>query len=109
MRNITPEFIERIKNSALELFQYAIREHKDSIPGLITEKMVRHLALAVEFQNWDTVLYVYGLDFLLAILDFYEVNEDFERCNNVVAAIKAYNDMMGDNLPTHHTENFAQG
>lgn len=64
------------------------------------EEYIAHTAALAYESNYIQIIYDYGIDILLVILEIIESNEFYEQCLVLIQAIKDYNELEGESLPT---------
>jgi len=73
-------------------------------PGLIRfvpdEYVLKSLELHVQTKKFSTPLYLYGINFLLAFMEYCVEIEEYEICSAILNAINDHNSLIGDKLPT---------
>lgn len=60
----------------------------------------KSITLYITTQNYTTLMYVFSHRFLLLLLEFFELNEDYEECEEIKHQILEHNKLMKDNLAT---------
>lgn len=102
LKVVTPERVAAMTKEAKRIVIFTINNHVEAFEGVKLDlKMLKHVALHVEFRRWDTIMYTYSIDFLLAILNYFEHHQSFEICQTIVNFIKWYNQELKQSLPTH--------
>ena len=80
---------------------------KHTSPGVVwfnvDRKNAKLLVLYVETGKWETIMYLFGHCFLMALLAHYEQDEDYEKCAGIIDAVHAHNRLANDSLPTMPT------
>lgn len=80
---------------------YEIREkNPDAVKFVPKTNDVRSILLYLKTRKYDSIMYLYGHQFLLEILEMFEMHENFEECAEIVKQITAHNELVKDNIST---------
>lgn len=90
-----------VLKEALHILDWIIAHHGDTINFEITDKVEENLAFWLHWENYDKIRLTLGYRFLLGILQYYEVHEDYERCGNILKELRGMNSTSFMRLPTH--------
>lgn len=94
MFKITDEQIVRI-------MIYEIRDkHPEAVKFIVTPENVKTVLLYLVTKKYDTIMYLFGHEFLLKIMNMYEGYENYEVCDDIVKQIQLHNTMFDENIPT---------
>lgn len=93
-----------MREKAVDLVAFVVNQRPLGDPGLVTMQVVNHLALHVQCHKWGTILITYGIDFLLATLEYYKEREEFICCAEIVQSIEEHSEIIGIKLPTEYPE-----
>lgn len=96
--------VKEMLDNARDILIFIIENRNWDLPYLFEEETVKTLALNVQTSKWSTILLLFGNEFLVAVLEFYERQEDFERCAEILSDIKEYSGYLKVELHTHHTQ-----
>lgn len=66
----------------------------------VTEDQVKIIGVYLRKEAYSNLLHLYGIKFLLALIKFYEYNEQYEKCKDIVDVIKFTNFQHKLNFPT---------
>jgi hypothetical protein len=100
LNNITNH---KIKNSETltRILLYEIRERNpNAIRFVISPSVVKTVLLHIVLKNFDTLMYIYGHQFLIELLKVYEEFEVYENCDEIKKQIELHNKLTNDKLKT---------
>ena len=90
--------------NAKKLVRDSIKHIELNHPGLIRfvpdESVLKSLELHVRVKKMTTPLYMYGINFLLAFMEYCIKIEEYEVCNAILKAVNEHNELVKDKLPT---------
>lgn len=66
------------------------------------EEYIPHIASLTYESNYTQILYDYGIDALLMVLEVLEINELYEECTFLIEVIKQVNLMEDKDFPTKY-------
>jgi hypothetical protein len=89
------------EETLVRIMIYEIRERNPKAVGFVpTTQDVKSILFHLKTKRYSTIMYLYGTEFLLEILNMCEENENFEDCAEIVKQIKKHNEQLNDNVPT---------
>jgi hypothetical protein len=97
---VTPEQFYQIKTEGARLMLWVNEFYPEAMRVPIDEESISKLGFFIEEKDYLTVLYVFGIDYLRAVLTIYESEQNYELCECIVDAIVNHNVCLTDNLPT---------
>ena len=94
-------FIKEIYDKVDRFEEFICNKYPDEAWRLIFYNEHRNsITLYITTQNYTTLMYVFSHRFLLLLLEFFELNEDYEECFEIKRQILEHNELMHDNLAT---------
>lgn len=91
-------------NSAIQ----KISEHFDKYKGYVSnppeEEILGWVLHYMNKYDYESILSIYGIRYLLIIMDLLEEDGDYELCSKVVLVIEDHNKNHGTTYPTHIRE-----
>lgn len=76
------------ERTIVRIMLYEIRERNpDSIKFIIKDRVVTMILLCLKTRRYDSIIHLYGKNFLLEILKMFEENENFEECVHIINQI----------------------
>lgn len=78
---------------------YVMEHHHDVIKVYITENDTQSIAFYIETKKYDTLLYLYGHQILLGMLEYFVTIEEYEICKCIVDGIKKFNKETNSKVP----------
>lgn len=82
------------------LFGYVFESNPDSISFVLTERDEMEISSMIDGSNFGKIMLCYGYKFLLALLDYFERTEQYEKCAAIKKSIELHNEMVNDSIPT---------
>ena len=60
----------------------------------------KSLIFYVTTEKYSSLMYVFGHRFLLLLLEFFEMKEMYEECEEIKKQILSHNELLNDNIST---------
>jgi len=87
--------------TAVRIMIYEIRERNpDAVKFVVTPTEVKTILFFLKIKKYDTLMYLYGHQFLIEIMKTFEAVENYEECVEIVKQIQAHNNYFKENIPT---------
>ena len=91
----------KTKNSAIQ----RISEHFDKYKGYVSnppeEEILGWVLHYMNKYDYESILKIYGIRYLLIIMYLLELGNDFELCSKIVLVIEDFNQKNSTTYPTH--------
>jgi len=87
--------------TAVRIMIYEIRDKNPGlVPFVVTPELVKSMLFYLQTRKYDTIMYIYGYKFLLAIMHMFEEAENYEECQEILNQIEYHNKVLKDDIPT---------
>lgn len=87
----------------IRILIYELRDkNPNSVTFVVDDATVNSVLLHLKTDKYTTLLYTYGSQFLLELLNYYEDLEMYEKCALIKETIESHNKLANDVLPTRN-------
>lgn len=87
----------------------SLDEFKEELTGLFAKKEIKvaeeilpHIAILTYDSNYTQVIYDYGIDVTLVILEILEKEQVYKECAKLTKAIRDHNKLESTEFPTNY-------
>ncbi len=93
---------EQLLKAAQDVYDWLYLYHPEAIKYVVDDEILKKVALYLETEKYDTLLFTLGILSYLAVIQYFTENEEYEKCQKMIDVIYRWNNKYDMELPTDY-------